>query len=79
MGLNPLNQVYVFNAENGSQKLWEVIMGLNPLNQVYVFNEDFIIEVDGVTERLNPLNQVYVFNGDGSTHEVVTAVYVLIP
>ena len=35
--LNPLNQVYVFNAMILQEKL-EAPEGLNPLNQVYVFN-----------------------------------------
>ena len=62
--LNPLNQVYVFNAcsfDIETSSFYESC--LNPLNQVYVFNsrtgEGFTNdEVPG----LNPLNQVYVFN-----------------
>ena len=38
-GLNPLNQVYVFNdKEKLSVLAMRALEGLNPLNQVYVFN-----------------------------------------
>ena len=38
-GLNPLNQVYVFNpSASGVRATYSGSAGLNPLNQVYVFN-----------------------------------------
>ena len=37
-GLNPLNQVYVFNATGGNMPCVDGFPSLNPLNQVYVFN-----------------------------------------
>ena len=40
-GLNPLNQVYVFNLVKTSGKDWGTSTSLNPLNQVYVFNQQF--------------------------------------
>ena len=38
-GLNPLNQVYVFNNTDANYNSL-VEKGLNPLNQVYVFNTE---------------------------------------
>ena len=37
-GLNPLNQVYVFNLREYFTDDDFPLIGLNPLNQVYVFN-----------------------------------------
>lgn len=40
-------------ADNGSQKLWDVIMGDGSTHEVVTdtwLGEDFIIEVDGVME-----------------------------
>ena len=38
MGLNPLNQVYVFNFPAPYAFIIAYLICLNPLNQVYVFN-----------------------------------------
>ena len=60
-GLNPLNQVYVFNQKHGGYYGLRG-NGLNPLNQVYVFNPTFFLGCIMNYFSLNPLNQVYVFN-----------------
>ena len=38
MGLNPLNQVYVFNGGYAMRRTKILTKSFNPLNQVYVFN-----------------------------------------
>ena len=78
--LNPLNQVYVFNAESERRRLDKRYRNcLNPLNQVYVFNAVAgklnILAYGG----LNPLNQVYVFNGTSLMNKKEHEAYVLIP
>ena len=62
--LNPLNQVYVFNAiKTVSNIAMHKAISLNPLNQVYVFNPTgYTNKWDFLKTGLNPLNQVYVFN-----------------
>ena len=61
-GLNPLNQVYVFNYGISNIQCVSAKRGLNPLNQVYVFNMTIKIIFKKYWNSLNPLNQVYVFN-----------------
>ena len=65
-GLNPLNQVYVFNDIKILPRCSRPDgPSLNPLNQVYVFNQAPRTKEasGGNMPGLNPLNQVYVFNG----------------
>ena len=82
-GLNPLNQVYVFNSRaRGGKGSFEQISRLNPLNQVYVFNwRTYGTMLYGVAHvRLNPLNQVYVFNHHvGDWENLMEEYWVLIP